>query len=268
MDIIKSLQNIKQLLEDAVITDGTVGKRNIIRTSQPINQLHEQVKNDLLKFGINQNNIHPKINETTGEIAIQGFLKKKKQDIVLLPENIYPKREVIESIETIDPFGYDYSEQILSINVRSQLSSVAKNFDTIFERTFAEAFNLHLRLEKIVLGEMFLLPIREFDDSFSDKNIVKYRELGNRVEKQLEKYIKYFSLINNRDITNGDFHKYERVCLLLVDFSNETPKLYQTKEDLIKDNLVSENFKADIESLNYDNFYKDLMKIYNSRFNP
>ena len=101
-------------------------------------------------------------------------MKKKNQYIVLLPNNIKKSEDYIDELDIVDPFGISYSERILSINVRSQLSSVAKNFDTIFERTFAESFNLHNRLNKIVLGEVFLLPIREFDDSFSDRNIVKY----------------------------------------------------------------------------------------------
>ena len=266
MNIVDSLTKIKLLLETSVIEGGTVGKRNLIRTSQPINCIHEQIKHDLVKIGYDPNNIKPSINQTKGEVSIQGFLKKKNQDIVLLPNNIKKSEDYIDELDIVDPFGISYSERILSINVRSQLSSVAKNFDTIFERTFAESFNLHNRLNKIVLGEVFLLPIREFDDSFSDRNIVKYRELGSRVENQLQKYIKYFSMINKRENTNSDFHKYERVCLLLVDFSLDTPKLYQSKQELIKDNIVTDKFDGDLSQINYDNFYDDITRIYNLRF--
>lgn len=47
-----------------------------------------------------------------------------------------------------DKYGFEFTEHTLSVNVRSQLSSIAKNFDTLYERTFAEAINLHLRCEK------------------------------------------------------------------------------------------------------------------------
>jgi len=261
-----SLLNIKKLLEKSVIEGGTVGKRNLIRTSQPINFIHEIVKLGFIELGISKDRILPKLNETAGEVSITGFIKKKNQDIVVLPNNITPCQKYIEELGFADPYGENYSERILSVNVRSQLSSVAKNFDTIFERTFAESFNLHQRLNKIVLGEVFLLPIREFDDSYSDKNIVKYKELGARVERQLSKYIRYFNLINNRVGIDKDSHRYERVCLLLVDFSSEQPKLYQTTDQLKRDRIVSDEFNLDLTPLNFDNFFIDILNIYNSRF--
>ena len=268
MNINLSLLEIKQLLENSIIQNGTVGKRNLIRTSQPINVIHELVKQGFIGLNISQERIFPRLTETKGEVSITGFIKKKNQDIVVLPENITPSQEYIEHLDFRDPYGKYYSERILSVNVRSQLSSVAKNFDTIFERTFAESYNLHQRLNKIVLGEVFLLPIREFDDSYSDNNIVKYKDLGNRVEKQLSKYIRYFNLINNRSDIDRDFHRYERVCLLLVDFSLDQPKLYQSTNELKMDGIVSKEFNLELNSLNFDNFFKDIFGIYNSRFTP
>ena len=266
MDIQKSLISVKNILEESIIENGTVGKRNLIRTSKPINFIHEIVKQGFIKKSIEEERIFPSLNKTVGEVSITGFIKKKNQDIVILPNNISPTKEFIEHLNLTDPYGFKYSERILSVNVRSQLSSVAKNFDTIFERTFAESFNLHQRLNNIVLGEVFLLPIREFDDSYSDKKIVKYKELGNRVEKQLSKYIRYFNLINGRNTSSSDFHKYERVCLLLVDFSQDQPKLYQTSEELIHDGIVSKDFNLNLKPLNFDNFFNDLLDIYYSRF--
>ena len=268
MTIHDSLFNIKRILENSIVQGGTVGKRNLIRTSQPINIIHELVKQGFVGLDISQERIFPKLTETTGEVSITGFIKKKNQDIVVLPKNINPSQEYIEHLDFKDPYGKYYSERILSVNVRSQLSSVAKNFDTIFERTFAESYNLHQRLNKIVLGEVFLLPIREFDDSYSDKNIVKYKDLGDRVERQLSKYIRYFNLINKRGDIDKDFHRYERVCLLLVDFSLNQPKLYQSTNELKIDGIVSNEFNLELNSLNFDNFFSDIIEIYNSRFTP
>jgi hypothetical protein len=266
MTINDTLFNIKKILENSIIQGGTVGKRNLIRTSQPINFIHEIVKHGFINLNIDKKRIFPHLKETVGEVAITGFIKKKNQDIVVLPNNIKPTQEFIDHLNFTDPYGLEYSERILSVNVRSQLSSVAKNFDTIFERTFAESYNLHQRLNNIVLGEVFLLPVREFDDSYSDKNIVKYKELGSRVENQLSKYIRYFNLINNRNNTSEDFHKYERVCLLLVDFSLDQPKLYQTTEELINDGIVSKDFSLDLKPLNFDDFFNNLLDKYYSRF--
>ena len=266
MDIHKSLLDIKKVLEQSIVQNGSVGKRNLIRTSSPINFIHEIVKRGFIENNISEERIFPNLNQTVGEISITGFIKKKNQDIAVLPLNISPKEEYIRDLNITDQYGKFYSERILSVNVRSQLSSVAKNFDTIFERTFAESFNLHQRLNKIVLGEVFLLPIREFDDSYSDRNVVMYKELGNRVEKQLSKYIRYFSLINRRNKIDNDLHRYERVCLLLVDFSLDQPKLYQTSEELISDRIVSNDFNFDLKPLNFDNFFEDILEIYHSRF--
>ena len=266
MDINRSLTEVKKILELAIEEEGTVGKRNIIRTSQPIQVIHELVKEGLIEHGVKKDLIYPSLGSSLGEVGITGFIKKKNQDIVVIPEGVEQKAEYISDLEVLDPYGKNFSERILSINVRSQLSSVAKNFDTIFERTFAESFNLHQRLNKIVLGEVFLLPIREFEDSYSDQKIVKYRDLGNRVENQISKYVRYFNLINNRKNTHEDFHKYERVALLLVDFSHNTPKLYSSKEELIDDGIVSESFSEDIESLNFNSFFKDILSVYYERF--
>ena len=42
MDIQKSLLSIKNILEESIIENGTVGKRNLIRTSKPINFNHKK----------------------------------------------------------------------------------------------------------------------------------------------------------------------------------------------------------------------------------
>ena len=72
--------------------------------------------------------------------------------------------------------------------------------------------------------------------------------------------------INNRREINKDEYKYERVCLLIVDFRQETPKLYGTIEELKNDSLVPENSTVSLENLTSDNFAEDLLSIYASRF--
>ena len=54
---------------------------------------------------------------------------------------------------------------------------------------------------------------------------------------------------------------------MLVDFSLEIPKLYQSSLELKEDGIVSENFNLSLENLNYNNFFSDILNTYNSRFN-
>ena len=65
---------------------------------------------------------------------------------------------------------------------------------------------------------------------------------------------------------NKNHYKYERVCLLIVDFSKTVPKLYSSDEQLKVDGLLPEGSKATIKNLNYETFVSDLLKVYNERF--
>ena len=75
-----------------------------------------------------------------------------------------------------------------------------------------------------------------------------------------------FQAINNRRDTDKDGYKYERVCLLIVDFRQENPKLYETIEELKNDGLVPQNSTVTLESLTSNNFANDLLSVYRSRF--
>lgn len=165
----------------------------------------------------------------------------------------------------IDPYGFDLTERILSVNVRSQLSSIAKNFDTLYERTFAESLNLHLRCENMVLGEFYMIPVYSYDDALAKDNVVGFKK-NNHISKHLEKYIYSFGAINGRNANRGQEYKYERVCLLIVDFSKESPKIYNTDDELINDGLLPKNSTASINPLSFPSFASDLLSIYERRF--
>lgn len=51
------------------------------------------------------------------------------------------------------------------------------------------------------------------------------------------KYIKSFQAINNRKGTEKNFYKYEKVCLLIVDFSQTPAKIYNTSDELKESDL-------------------------------
>ncbi|MBD3750430.1 MAG: hypothetical protein IE931_13145 [Sphingobacteriales bacterium] len=140
-----ALNEIKKSIEAAIKSNGTEGKNNLIRSQKPIKLLHEVVKSELLRNKVNPDLLNPPAGQSHGELSLAGFFKKKDQDICIVPNNVKPKKETLNFQGILygqeDKFGFDFTEKTLSINVRSQLSSSSKNFDTLYERTFAEALN-------------------------------------------------------------------------------------------------------------------------------
>lgn len=264
-----AVNEIKKSIETAIKKSGTEGKNNLIRSQKPIKLLHEVAKAELIRNGVNTECLNPPLELSHGELSLSGFFKKKDQDICAVPNNVKAKKETL-NFEGIlygqeDKFGLDFTEKTLSINVRSQLSSSAKNFDTLYERTFAEALNLHLRCPKMVLGEFYMIAVNEYDSNAANNYEVKYKNVRG-VAKHVEKYLLSFSAVNGRKSVTDDHFKYERVCLLIVDFSQKVPKIYNTDEELKKDNLLPENSIATIENLSFPNFISDLLKVYSTRF--
>jgi hypothetical protein len=278
-----ALNIIKRDIESAIITDGEKGKNALIRTQKPIKLIHDVVKTAFLSQGINPSLINPdyirlkknailpkKINIKPivlkdKELALAGYLKTKNQDVSIIPNNILVCTETL-GFPTylngfIDKYGTDFTESVLSINVRSQLSSVSKNFDTLYERTFAEALNFHLRLPKMVLGEVYLINLKEYD---SDE--AKLKRVAFKNSEYIEKYILAFQALNNRSSILNDLFKYERIALLIVDFSQSIPKLYNTTQELINDGLLPAGTLANINTLSFNNFTQDLLQIYKARF--
>lgn len=265
----EAVRDIKSLIEDAIVKGGVERKNNLIRTKIPICLLHDAAKAAFISNGVNQDLVAPRYGKHTGEQKLAGFFKCKDQDICLMPNNYQQVEETLNFDGILkgkkDPFGHQLTENILSVNVRSQLSSSAKNFDTLYERTFAEALNLHLRCPKMVLGEIYMIPVFEYDNALAKDNVVGFKRNRN-ISRHLEKYIYSFSAINGRNTTVGEEYKYERVCLLIVDFSRQTPKIYNTNAELIADNLLPANTTASINNMNFPTFAKELIKIYEQRF--
>jgi len=260
-----AVNKIKELIESAIKEGGTNKKNSLIRSQRPINLLHDAAKSSLISNGVNAEYIRPLFDEHKGELKLAGELKCKDQDICILPNNIDRKIETLNSESMLkgqqDQYGKELTEHILSINVRSQLSSIEKNFDTLYERTFAEALNLHLRCKKMVLGEFYMIPVSAYDD-----NAAKYKTVGFKDKVNIEKYIYSFSAINNRRNLNGEEYKYERVCLLIVDFNKPTPLIYNTDEQLKADGLLPPNSSASITQMNFTTFTSTLLDIYKERF--
>ncbi len=276
MNIYDCLKTIKHDIEECIITgkngnkqfeNGLIAKESFIRSSKLIGLLHETVKHNLIEHGVYPRNIFPPFGFSNPEIKLAGFLKQKDQDITVVPRNIEPKKTEITwgplSYEGIfDNYGLEYTRRSLVINVRSQLSSLAKNADTLFERTFAEAMNLHLIYNDIVLGDVYLIPVYEYEQSAAKNNKIKF----SNHRTSLEKYISFFSSISGRKDATKDEYKYERCALIIADFSQEDPVLYSTTKQLKDANLISQDFDLELADISYPNMIDDLLDIYSKRF--
>jgi hypothetical protein len=265
------VDNIKTTVENAITNNGTDGKISVIRSQGVINMLHEVVKTSLIQNGVNTNLIHPPLGQSNGEKTLAGFLKFKKQDICVFPNN---KPQIVEPLDfnslyatgVTEPYGELFTEHILSVNVRSQLSSIGNNIDTMYERTYAEPLNLHRRLPKMVLGEVYLLSVRELDSAQVALRNVAYKPHTDSVGKYIERYIKGFAALNMRNSQRDDDFKYERVALILVDFSQTPVKIYQNNAELDADSILPAGTTADMTNLSYDGFVDRLIEVYNKRF--
>lgn len=261
----QAVVNFKELIEGSIIEGGTAGKQAMIRSSKPINNIHEAVKSELINSGIPEHKIFPPLGETTPELKLAGFLKQKYQDVCVTPKGKDASEEFLtEGLlqEATDYYGMEYTERTISINIRSQISSLSKNFDTLYERTIAEAQNLHVRCPRMCLGEIYMIAVPEYSsDAFKTNDIVYLVRAGT-----VEKYVKSFQAINSRTDTNKDDYKYERVCLLIVDFSQPVPKIYNSDNELKEAGLLPDDTDVSITDLTWKTFTPALLKEYQARF--
>jgi hypothetical protein len=260
------------LILNGIEKGGEGGKHSIIRSQKPILFLHEAVKSALISSGIDNEVLYPKLGESTPELNLAGYFKQKQQDIVIIPKDLDKTKEVLTEgllVNIEDEFGRDFTEHSVSINVRSQISSLSKNFDTMYERTIIEAYNLHLRCPKMCLGEVYMIAIPEIDSGAVKNNelVFKNSEVAKKNNSKIcERYINAFQAINERVEIKNEFYKYESVCLLIVDFSCNEPKIFDTTKELIEAGLLDANTNCRIEPLSWNNFTNRLLKVYDERF--
>lgn len=267
----ESLEIIKISIEDVIRSGGASGKKSLITSQQLVNLLHETIKSSLVAEGVNPLNIRPTPGNSNPEITLAGFLKFKRQDICVFPNNQQPRQESLDfnglfNTGVTEPYGELFTEHILSINVRTQLSSLGNNVDTMFERTYAEPLNLHRRVPKMVLGEMYLISARELNSSQIAHHTPVYSSFTPATSRQLERYIKGFAALNMRRGQRDDDFKYERVALIIADFSQNPVRVYNTTQQLIQDNLLPANSTATIDNLQFEGFIRTLLDCYEQRF--
>ena len=110
-----------------------------------------------------------------------------------------------------------------------------------------------------------MIPVYEYDDKLVKQHRIGFKD-NAKVASHIEKYIRSFSAVNNRTSVDGEDYKYERVCLLIVDFSQTYPKIYNTTEELLSDGLLSLKSTATIDNMNFPTFADTLLSIYKERF--
>ena len=260
-----AVDNFKFLIEESIKTGGAKGKEAMIRSSRPILNIHEAVKSELVRAGIAEKLLFPPLNSRVPELKLAGSRKQKNQDVCVVTSLEKAAEILREGLldDVVDEYGEIFTERTISINVRSQISSIQKNFDTLYERITSEAINLHDRCPKMCLGEVYMIAVPEYDDKEIQCNQVAFKKMSQAL---VLKYIKSFQAINNRRGTEKNFYQYEKVCLLIVDFSKHPTKIYHSSEELKEDGLIPQDSTVSFEQLSWQNFVPQLLKIYAERF--
>jgi hypothetical protein len=187
---------------------------SLIRSSKLIHQIHEVVKTWIDNF--HPITIRPELNATKPEKNLDGYFKKKKQDI----------------------FATFTNDQQLCVNVRSQLSSICKNFDTIFERTCAEVLNIRLRHPDMICCEVMMYPIRGM--SATNTNDLLFTEKYN-ITQLYQKYNKL--LVEYKE--NDKPWQYHAFAIILVDFET-TPPQFVENYDIFKEKCPEESLEKEL----------------------
>lgn len=245
--------------------DGLEAKTSLIRSQKLIYELHEFVKDEFVFYGIDPGLIFPPQNCARPEINLSGRFKQKQQDVCIVPNDIEDNLELIDwgtlkySGRT-SPYGRYKEERILSVNLRSQMSSLAKNSDTLFERMIAEPLNLHIQYPKIVTGELYMIPLYEYNDLTMKSNRVSFKKNITDIEK----YISFFTELNGYSSTelSREAFRYNQASLLIVDFNRMIPKIYTTTQELIQDGLVPSNYPLELGEISPVHFVYRLLEEY------
>lgn len=72
--------------------------------------------------------------------------------------------------------------------------------------------------------------------------------------------------MNGREDASTDNHKYEKVVLLIVDFSREEPRLLGSIEDLISENILEKGSDISSSLFEINDLAHSLMNTYTNRF--
>jgi len=247
----------------AFYANGQKAKEAAIRSQTLIFKLHESVKKSFsatLKRVSNKTwQVFPPIDTTNPELKIYGKLKGKDQDLVFLNQPL--KNTIIEdgpNAGSTDTVGAEATSSSIVISIRSQMSSVAKNFDTLMERAFAETINLRMRTPKLVMAEVYLIPIQELDDNAMERQEIQFKPRPIDVSK----FIKIFdSMSHRKDIQMEEQFKYDASALIIIDLKQKPVKII-TNGKMLKEYGVEEKIADIYDSICAENFDSRLIAAY------
>lgn len=243
--------------------NGQKAKEALIRSQSLIMRIHESTKVSVLatlqKNFCDEWAVHPPVGFNSPELKIFGLLKGKNQDLVFLKDSPSPSTfKEGPNFGVKDSIGEKATSTSIVIGVRSQMSSVNKNFDTLMERAFAETLNLRLRTPILCMGEVYLLPLRELDDKAMLTNNIAFK----KEKVNIEKFIRIFNAFSDRQsVRVEEQYKYDASCLVLIDLE-KTPAKVITSGSELKGYGVPVNLCSQFDNIAPANFDKRLIAQY------
>lgn len=179
-----------------------------VRSQRFIKHIHEEVERELtarLTREARGDGVSVRL-----EAPVHGSFKDKNVDVAVL---------------------HPVNGPLISVGVRSQMSSIGKNILTYLQDIMGEAVSLQDRFPMTVYGYIYLLPIMPND---ADAEI-DYR-----------RYARLFSNIAERGVTTykNERGKYDHFAFALVDFAQDPPAL-------LEDRVAEASLDADLRVSNF-----------------
>jgi len=206
----KTLIEMKRLYEEDSV--------KAVRSQSMIKQLHDFSIRELKRLGISEKKVIIK-----PEAKVFGSHKPKLVDVAVIHKEVGP---------------------LIIVSIRSQMSSIDKNFINYYEGIIGDVISLHDKYPDLVIGEIYMLP---------KETIIKDANGNRRIEPHdLRKKEELFKRITNRRDGKDRIDKYEHLAFLAVDFFKDPPEVLDIPED---------------PTLRIEDFYDKLLKTYQER-NP
>lgn len=198
-DLTVYLKKMQALYE----TDPTVA----VRSQGFIQMLHQYIEDDM------ESRISPsgKNNglRVVREAGIYGSYKKKNEDIAV-----------------IDPIN----GPLMTIGVRSQMSSVGKNALTYYQDIIGECIGLQQRFPMTTMGYVYLHPYREL--------------IAERKVPDHQRWAKLYASIGERDnkLYRSQVGCYDQFAYLIVDFEADEPRV---RDDIVRKAVPDLDMRVD-----------------------